>query len=108
MNKKTAIRTLTALIVCIVFGTAFFVVPFVHKHDATQLVPLEEYDASCFFAKAEKNSVRAPSQQLVACVALLLFFTILLPFVGRRTETVILVRSVSTRTVQPPRAPPSR
>ena len=108
MNKKTTIRMITALIACLVFAGAFFVVPYVHKHDATEQVPLQEYDASCFFAKAEKNSVRAPSQQLVACVALLLFFTILLPFVGRRTETVILVRSVSTRTVQPPRAPPSR
>jgi len=108
MKMNATARVVTALIACLVFGSAFFVAPYVHKHAPTQQVPLQEYDASCYFVKAEKNSLRAPSQQLVACVALLLFFTFLLPCIGRRPETVILVRSLFTRTVQPPRAPPSR
>jgi hypothetical protein len=91
-----------------VFGSAFFVVPYVHKHAPNQQVPLQDYDASCYFAKAEKNSVRAPSQQLLACVSLLLFVTVLVPLIERRTEAVIQVRSLFTRRVQPPRAPPFR
>jgi len=97
-----------ALVACIVLGSAFFVVPYVHKHVATQQVPLQDYDASCYFAKAEKNSVRAPSQQMMVCVAFLLFFTVLLPLIERRTEAHISVRSLFTRNVQPPRAPPQR
>lgn len=97
-----------ALLACIVLGCAFVVVPLVHKHAPTQHVPLEDYDASCYFAKAEKNSVRAPSQQIVACVVFLLFVTVLLPFVERSTEEDIPVRSLFTRNVQPPRAPPQR
>ena len=106
MNTTT--RMITALVVCIVFGSAFFVVPYVHKHASTQQVPLQDYDASCYFVKAEKNSFRAPSQQMTLCVALLLLFTILLPFIERRTEADILVRSLFSRNVQPPRAPPYR
>ena|GEM_PF-1112489 len=109
MKTNTTIRMITALVVCIVFGSAFFVVPYIHKHaSTTQQVPLQDYDASCYFVKAEKNSVQAPSQQMMLCVSLLLFFTILLPFIERRTETDILVRSLFTRNVQPPRAPPYR
>ena len=109
MFLKNNRRKIIALLMCIVLGSAFFVVPYVHKHaSTTQQVPLEDYDASCYFVKAEKNSVRAPSPQTMVCVSLLLFFTILLPFIERRTEADILVRSLFTRNVQPPRAPPRR
>ena len=100
-------RKSIALLACIVLGCAFVAVPVVHKHAPTQQVPLQEYDASCFFVKAEKNSVRGPSQQMMVCIALLLFFTVLLPLVERRTEADIPVRSLFTRNVTPPRAPPS-
>jgi hypothetical protein len=106
--RKNNRRKIIALLSCIVLGSAFFVVPYVHNHASTQQVPLQDYDASCFFVKAEKNSFRAPSQQMTLCVALLLFFTILLPFIERRTEADILVRSLFSRNVQSPRAPPHR
>ena len=108
MNRKTTIRMITALVACLVFGSAFFVAPYVHKHEATQQVPLQDYDASCHFVQAEKNTVRAPSQQIVACVVFLLFVTVLLPHIERRKEADIPVRSLFTRKVQPPRAPPLR
>jgi hypothetical protein len=108
MNRNIAIRTLTAVVACLVLGSAFFIAPYVHKHTPTQQVPLQDYDASCYFVKAEKNSMRGPSQQFLACAAVLLFFTVLLPCVERRSEKVILVRSLFTRKVQSPRAPPSR
>jgi hypothetical protein len=109
MQMNTTTRMITALVACIVLGSAFFVVPYIHKHaSTTQQVPLEDYDASCYFVKAEKNSVRAPSQQTMVCVSLLLFFTMMLPFIERRTEADISVRSFFTRNVQPPRAPPYR
>jgi hypothetical protein len=109
MNRKTTIRMITVLVACIVLGSAFFVAPYVHHHDeATQQVPLQDYDASCNFVKAEKNSMRAPSQQIVACVVFLLFVTVLLPITRRRKEADIPVRSLYTRNVQPPRAPPLR
>jgi hypothetical protein len=109
MKKKTTVSMITALVACIVLSSAFFVVPYVHKHASTaQQVPLQDYDASCYFAKAEKISVRTPSPQIVACVVFLLFVTVLLPFIERRTEANIPVRSLFTRNVQPPRAPPRR
>jgi len=107
MKMKSTTRMITALVACLVLASAFFIVPYVHKHAATtQQVPLQDYDASCYFVKAEKISVRAPSQQVVACVVFLLFVTVMLPFVERRTEVNIPVRSLFTRNVQPPRAPP--
>jgi hypothetical protein len=108
MKKKTTTRTITAVLACLVLGCAFFAVPVVHKHVPTQQVPLQDYDASCYFAKAEKNSLRGPSQQVMVCVAFLLFFTVILPFIERRTEVDISVRSLFTRNVQSPRAPPQR
>jgi hypothetical protein len=109
MKTNTTTRMIIALVACIVLGSAFFVVPYVHKHaSTTQQVPLQDYDASCYFVKAEKNSFRAPSQQVMVCVSFLLFFTVLLPLIERRTEKVISVRSIFTRNVQPPRAPPQR
>jgi len=108
MKMKITTRMIIALVACLVLGSAFFVVPYVHKHVPTQQVPLQDYDASCYFVKAEKNSVRGPSQQVVACVVFLLFVTVLLPFIERRTEAHIPVHSLFTRNVQPPRAPPQR
>ncbi len=84
--------------------------PVVHKHQTTQQVPLQDYDAACCFLKAGKISAGNSSQYALVSVymlSLLLFFIALQPLVLRRVEETIPVRSIYTRKVTPPRAPPA-
>ena len=52
--QKNTSRIIIALLTCLMLGCAFVAVPFVHKHSLAEQVPLQDYDASCFFVKAEK------------------------------------------------------
>lgn len=108
MVQNNTSRSIIALLTCLMLGCAFVAVPFVHKHSLTEQVPLKDYDASCFFVKAEKSFAGGPSQVLVACVGLLLLFMALQPLVQRCPDTAAPTRSIFTRTVQSPRAPPAR
>lgn len=96
---------------CLALGCAFVAVPVVHKHAPTQQVPLQEYDASCCFLKAGKIFSGKSSQFTLAgmyVVPLLLFFMTLQPVVRLRIESDAAIRSIFTRKVAPPRAPPAR
>jgi hypothetical protein len=86
---------------------AFIAAPLVHKHFPSHQSAANDYDASCVFVKAEKSSSGAQSQPLLACMCQLLFFIALQPLVSRRTDTAEAVRSIFTRKVQTPRAPPA-
>jgi len=107
MQTKSFTRIVIALFSCMMLFCAFAAAPLVHKHSATEKVPLQDYDASCSFVKAEKGSTAAPTQHLLACVSLLIFFIALQPLVMRRTDDGMTVRGLFTRKVQPPRAPPA-
>jgi hypothetical protein len=110
MNRTISTRTIIALLACLMIGWAFVAVPVVHKHQPTQQVPLQDYDASCCFLKAGKVSSGNTSQYALVCVymLLLLFFIALQPPVGRCVEENVAVRSIFTKRVTPPRAPPTR
>jgi hypothetical protein len=107
MNRTISTRTIIALFACIMIGWAFAVVPLVHKHESTQQVPLQDYDASCSFIKCEKFSQGTTTQYLPACVCLLLFFVTLQQLVERLAQADVPIRSIFTKKVTPPRAPPA-
>jgi hypothetical protein len=107
MQTKSFTRIVIALFSCMMLFCAFAAAPLVHKHSATEKVPLQDYDASCSFVKAEKGSTVAPAQHLLACVCLITFFIVLQPLVLRRTDDGMTVHSIFTRTVHTPRAPPA-
>ncbi|MBN2107887.1 MAG: hypothetical protein JW832_10725 [Deltaproteobacteria bacterium] len=106
-TSRTRIK-LIAFFACMMFVCAFAAAPLVHKHSATEQVPLQDYDASCSFVKAEKGSAGGPTQQLLACFCLLLLFIPLQHIVVRRRDAAAPVLSIFTRKVQAPRAPPAR
>ncbi len=107
MSQTISTRTIIALLACLMIGWAFVAVPVVHKHQPTQQVPLQDYDASCSFIKSEKVSQGTISQYLMACVCLLLFFITLRPLVERLAHADVPIRSIFTKKVTPPRAPPA-
>jgi len=107
MNRTISPRTIVALFACIMLGCAFVAAPFVHKHEPTQQVPLQDYDASCSFIKSEKVSQATTTQHLAVCVLLLLFFIPLQPLVERLAQADVPIRSIFTKKVTPPRAPPA-
>ena len=92
-------------------GWAFMAAPFVHKHQPTQHVPLQNYDASCCFLKSGKIFSGKSNQHALVSVymlSLLLFFIALQPLVERLAEADVPIRSIFTKRVTPPRAPPTR
>jgi hypothetical protein len=107
MSRNISTRTIVALLACLMVGWAFTAVPLVHKHQPTQQVPLQDYDASCSFIKSEKVSQGTTTQHLAVCVFLLLFFTTLQPLVERLAQADVPIRSIFTKKVTPPRAPPA-
>jgi hypothetical protein len=107
INSRTRIK-LIAFVACIMLACAFVTAPLMHKHSATEQVPLKDYDATCSFVKAEKCSSGSTSQVLLACAWLMTFCIVLQPLVMRRTDDGMPVRSIFIRKVQAPRAPPAR
>ncbi|MBN2106862.1 MAG: hypothetical protein JW832_05495 [Deltaproteobacteria bacterium] len=107
MQTKLSARIIIALFSCAMLLCAFAAAPLMHKHSATEQVPLQDYDASCSFVKAEKGSAGTQTQNLLACISLLIFFIALQPLVMRRIDDGMAVRSIFTRKVQTPRAPPA-
>jgi len=107
MQTKYYAQIFIALFSCMMLFCAFAAAPLVHKHSVTEQVPLKDYDASCSFVKAEKGSSGAASQVLLVCVSLSIFFIASQPLVMRCTDDGMTVRSIFTRKVQTPRAPPA-
>jgi hypothetical protein len=110
MNRIISTRTIIALLACLMVGWAFTAVPLVHKHQPTQQVPLQDYDASCCFLKSGKIYSGNASQYALVSVymlSLLLFFITLQPLFGRLAQEDVPVRIIFTRKATPPRAPPA-
>jgi hypothetical protein len=109
MNRAISTRSIIALLACLMVGWAFVSLPVVHKHQPAQQVPLQDYDASCCFLKAGKISSGNASQYALVSVCMLsvLLFIALQPLVGRLAQEDVPLRSIFTRKVTPPRAPPA-